>query len=406
MINRGLLLLLFGIAAVAACGRQDANEGPGSDWIADQLRSLYGDMAGEIRYFDGTADLNGDGDPEVIVHVVGPMLCGTGGCNTLVFTPRDSGYVLVADISLTRPPVRVSPQRTQGWANLLVQVSGGGILPGYEAELRFDGTGYPTNPTVEPAEPAVDVEGAQVVIPEFSDFTEGKPVPMRDGGQIPEAASTEPGPLGQWEWVSFQGMDDSLLAVDDPVRYRLEIREDGMTLLADCNRGTAGVQLDGSSLAFTQLAITRMACPPESLDQRYLGYLEYVRGWVIENGDLYLSLMADGGIMGFRRAAWDALVPGTNFQATGSIRCAMREGEPGSSCPFGVIREGNGSGMVMVPKPDGRTRSILFETGQAIGYDVREADSGEFRAIREGDSTLVHIGQEWYDIPDAVIYGG
>jgi heat shock protein HslJ len=398
--------MLLAATAPLACAQTDDMGLEDTGWIAVELESRYKGIPGEIRYFDGTADLNGDGSPEVVVYVVGPMVCGTGGCNTLVFTRGETGYEAVADISLTRPPIRVSPQSTQGWANLLVQVSGGGILHGYEAELRFDGTGYPTNPTVEPTEPAADVDGAQVVIPEFGDFTEGKPVPMREGGQIPEGASTDPGPLGQWEWVSFQGMDDSFLAVDDPARYRLEILGEGVTLLADCNRGTGGVQLDGASLAFTQLAVTRMACPPESMDQRYLGYLEYVRGWVVEGGDLYLSLLADGGIMRFRPAAPDALVPGTDFDANADIPCTMGEDEPPQSCSFGVVREGSGSGMVTITKPDGRTRSIFFENGQAMGYDASEADPGEFRASRGGDSAIVYIGEERYEIPDAVIYGG
>jgi hypothetical protein len=38
-----------------------------------------------------------------------------------------------------------------GWHNLGVWVGGGGIQPGYEAELRFDGKKYPGNPSVPPA---------------------------------------------------------------------------------------------------------------------------------------------------------------------------------------------------------------------------------------------------------------
>jgi hypothetical protein len=42
-----------------------------------------------------------------------------------------------------------------------------------------------------------------------------------------------------------------------------------------------------------------MACPGDSLDARYLSQLEYVRSWMIEDGHLFLALMADGGIMEF-----------------------------------------------------------------------------------------------------------
>jgi heat shock protein HslJ len=108
--------------------------------------------------------------------------------------------------------------------------------------------------------------------------------------------------LGTWEWTSFQSMDDTSFEVDDPSLYKLEFRPDGVSVLADCNRGRGGFESQSSSLRFTELATTRMACPPESLSDRYLRYLDYVRGWIMENGHLYLSLMADGGIMEFRPA--------------------------------------------------------------------------------------------------------
>jgi hypothetical protein len=47
----------------------------------------------------------------------------------------------------------VSPHRRNGWNDLIVFVSGGGIQPGYYAVLPFDGKKYPENPTIEPAMP-------------------------------------------------------------------------------------------------------------------------------------------------------------------------------------------------------------------------------------------------------------
>ncbi|HHP7230151.1 MAG TPA: hypothetical protein ACFCUY_04755 [Xenococcaceae cyanobacterium] len=102
----------------------------------------------------------------------------------------------------------------------------------------------------------------------------------------------------------------------------------------------------------------------------------------------------------------DALVEGTNYNATGDIPCAMATEQPTGFCPFGVTREGNGTGMVTITKPDGRTRAIFFENGEATGYDMAEADSGEFNAEKQGDLSIIRIGQERYEIPDAVIFGG
>jgi hypothetical protein len=102
----------------------------------------------------------------------------------------------------------------------------------------------------------------------------------------------------------------------------------------------------------------------------------------------------------------DALVPGTDFHATGDIPCSMGAGQPAGSCPFGVKREGNGNGMVTVTKPDGRTRTIFFDNGAATGYDESQADPGEFSAERQSDVSIIYIGDERYEIFDAVIFGG
>lgn len=102
----------------------------------------------------------------------------------------------------------------------------------------------------------------------------------------------------------------------------------------------------------------------------------------------------------------DALVEGTDYHAIGEIFCIMATEQLTDSCPFGVIREGNGTGTVTVTKPDGSTRTIFFENGEATESDVSDADSGEFSMEKQGDLSLIRIGQERYEIPDAVIFGG
>jgi hypothetical protein len=104
----------------------------------------------QVRYYYNRVDLNGDGKPEAIVHLIGQSICGTGGCDTLIFQHARDGYRLVSTISLTRTPIIVSPRRTRGWNNLVVYVSGGGITRGYYVTLRFNGRTYPDNPTILP----------------------------------------------------------------------------------------------------------------------------------------------------------------------------------------------------------------------------------------------------------------
>jgi hypothetical protein len=104
--------------------------------------------------------------------------------------------------------------------------------------------------------------------------------------------------------------------------------------------------------------------------------------------------------------AGDALVPGTSFHATGPLPCSMGKGQPTVQCQFGVTREGSGTAMVTVTKPDGGKRVIFFERGRATGYDASQADMQPFRATREGDMTIVWIGAERYEIIDAIVFGG
>lgn len=102
----------------------------------------------------------------------------------------------------------------------------------------------------------------------------------------------------------------------------------------------------------------------------------------------------------------DARVPGTSYHATGQVPCIMQGGQSAGYCDFGVVREGNGSGRVTVTKPDGGTRTLFFEDGNATGYDQNQARPAEFRASKEGDRYMIRIGDEQYEIPEAVIYGG
>jgi hypothetical protein len=94
------------------------------------------------------------------------------------------------------------------------------------------------------------------------------------------------------------------------------------------------------------------------------------------------------------------------FDATGSIPCAQFIGQPMTQCEFGVARAGGGYATLVIKKPDGRTRAIFFRMGKPTGADTSEADPGEFNATREGDLNFIRIGNERYEIPNAVALGG
>lgn len=131
----------------------------------------------ETRYLSGSVDLNGDHRPELIIHVVGPMACGTGGCPTWVFTPKGNRYSQVASISVTNPPIRAAASISKGWRNLIVHIGGGGAKPA-DIELSFNGRSYPSNPTVSGKHiKTATLKNSDIVIAEFTDFNDAKPIP-------------------------------------------------------------------------------------------------------------------------------------------------------------------------------------------------------------------------------------
>ena len=116
------------------------------------------------RYIATFRDLNGDGTPEAIVYLIGNGWCGSGGCNTLVLARAGDAWKVLGNTTITRPPIRVLSRTAHGWHSIGVWVQGGGIQPGYQAELPFDGKGYPGNPTVPPARKLeVRAEGEVVI---------------------------------------------------------------------------------------------------------------------------------------------------------------------------------------------------------------------------------------------------
>lgn len=103
----------------------------------------------------------------------------------------------------------------------------------------------------------------------------------------------------------------------------------------------------------------------------------------------------------------DALVPGTEFHATGTVPCARNAGQPMGQCQFGVVREGNGSGRVTIFWPDGGNRVIFFEGGAPKSYDESQADGGAEMKVRvEAGLFTITIGDQRFEITDTVILGG
>jgi para-nitrobenzyl esterase len=107
-----------------------------------------------------------------------------------------------------------------------------------------------------------------------------------------------------WQLVKFQGGDGATRVPDDKSKYTLAFGVDGtFNVRFDCNRGRGGWKSPGpKQVRFGAMAMTRAACPPGSMHDQLVKHWSYVRAYVIEGGNLRLSLMADGGIYEFEPA--------------------------------------------------------------------------------------------------------
>jgi len=106
-----------------------------------------------LRYSAASVSLDGNSGHQYLVYLTSRWWCGSGGCTALLLEPYDSSFRVIDKFSLARLPIRILPSKTDGWHDLAMPVSGGGIIKGYMAFLRFDGHKYPSNPSMAPRLP-------------------------------------------------------------------------------------------------------------------------------------------------------------------------------------------------------------------------------------------------------------
>jgi hypothetical protein len=95
------------------------------------------------------------------------------------------------------------------------------------------------------------------------------------------------------------------------------------------------------------------------------------------------------------------------FDATGAIPCRQRANQPMRNCDFGVARAPGGEATVVVTRPDGSTRTLFFQNSRFLSADTSQADGyPPYSGERGGDGFVIRVGEERYEIFDAVVFGG
>jgi heat shock protein HslJ len=161
-----------------------------------------------------------------------------------------------------------------------------------------------------------------------------------------------------WQWQEFQSSDETVTKPENPEAYTLQFLEDGkLTIQADCNQVMGAYTVDGSSLTIEAQAMTKMACPPGSLSDKYIEYLNNVVSFVFQDGDLYLALKMDAGIMKFA-------APGS--PAADGLTGVVWQWQEFQSSDESVVKPANPEAYTLQFLEDGKV-SIKADCNQVIG---------------------------------------
>jgi hypothetical protein len=137
--------------------------------LADELSNIteavhaYTGSATASSFEYATVDLNNDALVDAVVLLRGRSWCGSGGCTMLILRGTGHGFAPVSRASISNGPIMVSPELRHGWHTLLVSVRGGGIRPELVL-MRFNGTRFPSNPSLQPRATQAQADSATALV--------------------------------------------------------------------------------------------------------------------------------------------------------------------------------------------------------------------------------------------------
>jgi hypothetical protein len=134
--------------------------------ITTFLTSEYGEKADIPRKFIyDKVDLNGDGESEYLIGLMGPDFCGTGGCTMLVL---NNEFKAIAKMTLVEYPVYIGSdlpeEKTNGYHNIYLRTRKVGFV-----KIEWNGKTYPSNPSMQPKISETNVIDKKKLLNAFDD---------------------------------------------------------------------------------------------------------------------------------------------------------------------------------------------------------------------------------------------
>ena len=167
MISRAVLcvLALLGCGAFVAPAQINGMLIPDGKPLRDAIVSSLGTkLSPGARFIVGWNDLDGDGRNEAIAYLIDSNRCGSGGCSVFILAQHQKRWDVIDRIGPAQLPVYRLGRGADGWAELGITVSGGGVAQEVMA-VPHSSSGYADNPTVAPSRP-VDPAGTEIIIRE------------------------------------------------------------------------------------------------------------------------------------------------------------------------------------------------------------------------------------------------
>lgn len=128
------------------------------------------------RYYYNYVDLNGDGEEEIFVVVVGPYTSGTGGNSALWVLPY-ADMVVIQSFTLINTPIIITQDATNGEKfgarGIIVRRSGGGAKSEWVQLTAQDGE-YESVNAAQPVKNLSDITGTAIICDDLvTDALEG-----------------------------------------------------------------------------------------------------------------------------------------------------------------------------------------------------------------------------------------